>query len=94
MKRSTSILLYVLLPLFWALVLALGFFIYTFNQDPVGLARSGCPPAFPLLKPVLSCRRIKLRSPSFRVPAAALPGLTIRTPGNDAVRGTKGAVSS
>ena len=32
MKRSTSILLYVLLPLFWALVLALGFFIYTFNQ--------------------------------------------------------------
>lgn len=40
MKRSTSILLYVLLPLFWALVLALGFFIYTFNQDPVGLARS------------------------------------------------------
>ena len=40
MKRSTSILLYVLLPLFWALVLALGFFIYMFNQDPVGLARS------------------------------------------------------
>ena len=40
MKRSTSILLYVLLPLFWALVLAFGFFIYTFNQDPVGFALS------------------------------------------------------
>ena len=30
MKRSTSILLYVLLPLFWALVLAFGFFIPLF----------------------------------------------------------------
>lgn len=80
MKRSTSILLYVLLPLFWALVLAFGFFIYTFNQDPVGARPARCPPAFPLLKPVLSCRRIKLRSPSFRRPAASVSGLTIRTP--------------
>lgn len=46
MKRSTSILLYVLLPLFWALVLAFGFFIYTFNQDPVGLAPLAVRPLF------------------------------------------------
>ena len=32
-----------------------------------------CPPAFPLLKPGLSCRRIKLRSPSFRVRRPAFP---------------------
>ena len=63
MKRSTSILLYVLLPLFWALVLALGFFIYTFNQDPVGLARS------------LSARfsAPEAGSPSFRVRRPAFP---------------------
>ena len=89
MKRSTSILLYVLLPLFWALVLALGFFIYTFNQDPVGLARSlsarfsapeaGCKwlqmygSEKIILGADVSCRRIKLRSPSFRVRRPAFP---------------------
>lgn len=72
MKRSTSILLYVLLPLFWALVLAFGFFIYTFNQDPVGLARS-LSARFSAPEAGLSCRRIKLRSPSFRVRRPAFP---------------------
>lgn len=80
MKRSTSILLYVLLPLFWALVLALGFFIYTFNQDPVGLARSGCPPAFPLLKPGLALSADQASLSLFPRPAASVSGLTIRTP--------------
>ena len=70
MKRSTSILLYVLLPLFWALVLALGFFIYTFNQDPVGLARSL---SARFSAPEAGFVLIKLRSPSFRVRRPAFP---------------------
>ena len=70
MKRSTSILLYILLPLFWALVLALGFFIYTFNQDPVGFARSlSARFSAPEAGFVLSADR----SPSFRVRRPAFP---------------------
>ena len=82
MKRSTSILLYVLLPLFWALVLAFGFFIYTFNQDPVGLARS------------LSAR---FSAPEAALPLSASGGQRFRPdhpyPGNDAVRGRRGRLS-
>ena len=79
MKRSTSILLYVLLPLFWALVLALGFFIYTFNQDPVGLARSlSARFSAPEAGFVLSADQASLSL--FPRPAASVSGLTIRTP--------------
>ena len=79
MKRSTSILLYVLLPLFWALVLALGFFIYTFNQDPVGFARSlSARFSAPEAGFVLSADQASLSL--FPRPAASVSGLTIRTP--------------
>ena len=79
MKRSTSILLYVLLPLFWALVLALGFFIYTFNQDPVGLARSlSARFSAPEAGFALSADQASLSL--FPRPAASVSGLTIRTP--------------
>ena len=73
MKRSTSILLYVLLPLFWALV------IYTFNQDPVGLARSlSARFSAPEAGFVLSADQASLSL--FPRPAASVSGLTIRTP--------------
>ena len=78
MKRSTSILLYVLLPLFWALVLAFGFFIYTFNQDPVGLARSLSARFFALPLSASGGQRFRPDHPY---------------PGNDAVRGRRGRLS-
>ena len=92
MKRSTSILLYVLLPLFWALVLALGFFIYTFNQDPVGLARSlSARFSAPEAGFVLSADQASLSL----FPASG--GQRFRPdhpyPGNDAVRGRRDRLS-
>lgn len=79
MKRSTSILLYVLLPIFWALVLVLGFFIYTFNQDPAGFARSlSARFSAPEAGFVLSVDQASLSL--FPRPAASVSGLTIRTP--------------
>ena len=99
MKRSTSILLYVLLPLFWALVLAFGFFIYTFNQDPVGLARSlSARFSAPEAGFVLSADQASLSL--FPRPAASVSasgGQRFRPdhpyPGNDAVRGRRGRLS-
>lgn len=79
MKRSTSVLLYVLLPIFWALVLALGFFVYTFNQDPAGLARSlSSRFSAPEAGFVLSVDEASLSL--FPRPAANISGLTVRTP--------------
>lgn len=79
MKRSTSVLLYVLLPLFWALVLALGFFVYTFNQDPAGLARSlSARFSAPESGFVLSAEQASLSL--FPRPAASVSSLTLRTP--------------
>ena len=79
MKRSTSILLCVLLPIFWALVLVLGFFIYTFNQDPAGFARSlSARFSAPEAGFVLSVDQASLSL--FPRPAASVSGLTIRTP--------------
>lgn len=79
MKRSTSVLLYVLLPVFWALVLALGFFVYTFNQDPAGLARSlSARFSAPEAGFVLSVDEASLSL--FPRPAANISGLTVRTP--------------
>ena len=79
MKRSTSILLYVLLPFSGRSSLRSASSSIRSIKIPLG-SPARCPPAFPLLKPGLSCRRIKLRSPLFPRPAASVSGLTIRTP--------------
>ena len=77
MKRS--LVLFCLLPLVWALILAIGLLVYTFNQDPAGLARAlSARASRPEAGLTLSARQASLSL--FPLPSAKVRDLVLRTP--------------
>ncbi len=77
MKRS--LVLFCLLPLVWALILATGLLVYTFNQDPAGLARAlSARVSHPEAGLTLSAQQARLSL--FPLPSAKVEQLVLRTP--------------
>ena len=77
MKRS--LVLFCLLPLVWALILAIGLLVYTFNQDPAGLARAlSARASRPEAGLTLSAQQARLSL--FPLPSAKVRDLALRTP--------------